>query len=439
MDVVAIDKKIKKPKARVLIGITGGIAAYKIPLLVRLLVQHQYKVKIIMTDAAKRFVTPETLSVLSKHPVYNSFFNENREWNNHIHLADWADIFVIAPATAHTLAKIAHGFSDNLLLLTYLSFPKTVLIAPAMDAEMWEHQTVQQNIECIKAKKNHYVLPVEYGELASGIKGWGRMMEPLDIFHHIQKHIALSSQFKNKKVLITAGATYEPIDPVRFIGNRSSGKTGIAIAEEFATRGAEVYLVHGYTNVPLPKHSSIHCIFADTAESMYQHCCHLFQLVDIAILAAAVADYTIVQPSVQKIKKQDEWTLHLKKTNDILKTLGAIKQTHQLLVGFALETENVIENARQKLLSKNADILFANICSAENPAFNADENELFLLNTHGEVKLLGKHKKHILAEKIVEELAHALKEKNKLYRHKKHTKNRMLLPYLNPQFKSSKF
>lgn len=387
----------------ILIGITGGIAAYKIPLLVRQLIQNNYNVKIIMTDDAQHFVTPETLSVLSKNPVYTSFFNEKREWNNHVHLADWADLLIIAPATANTLAKMANGYCDNLLMATYLSYTKKVLIAPAMDAEMWENEEVQNNIQKIKEKKHHIVLPVEYGELASGIKGWGRMIEPQEIFKYIQKVLVESNDLKGKKVIVTAGATYEPIDPVRFIGNRSSGKMGIAIAEELALRGAEVFLIYGNIQAKIPALQNIHSISAPTAESMYNECIRLFPESDVAILAAAVADYTPVNIADKKIKKnEDTFIIELKKTKDILKSLGEIKKPHQLLIGFALETDNLIENATKKIKTKNADIIFANECSKKNPAFNADENELIAIYKDGTIKNLGKHKKNILAEKIID-------------------------------------
>ncbi len=390
----------------ILLGITGGIAAYKIPLLVRLLVQKGYEVKIIMTNSALSFVTPETLSVLSKNPVYTSFFNEKKEWNNHIHLADWADIFVIAPATANTITKIANGYCDNLLMATYLSFTKKIIIAPAMDEEMWEHSTVQNNLNIISARKNHIILPVEYGELASGIKGRGRMTEPHHIFRHIEKIAQLSNQFRNKKILVTAGATYEPIDPIRFIGNRSSGKTGITIAEELAARGAKVFLVHSNIHIPLPKNPNIQNISTCTAQEMYNECINIFPLVDISILAAAVADYTPINTSSEKIKKSsEEIMIHLKQTKDILKTLGEQKKERQLLIGFALETNNTIENAEKKLLLKNADIVFANTCSEKNPAFNAEENELILIKKNGDIKNLGKHTKYILAEKVADEIA----------------------------------
>ncbi|GAB4447795.1 MAG: bifunctional phosphopantothenoylcysteine decarboxylase/phosphopantothenate--cysteine ligase CoaBC [Bacteroidia bacterium] len=387
----------------ILIGITGGIAAYKIPLLVRQLIQNNYNVKIIMTDDAQHFVTPETLSVLSKNPVYTSFFNEKREWNNHVHLADWADLLIIAPATANTLAKMANGYCDNLLMATYLSYTKKVLIAPAMDAEMWENEEVQNNIQKIKEKKHHIVLPVEYGELASGIKGWGRMIEPQEIFKYIQKVLVESNDLKGKKVIVTAGATYEPIDPVRFIGNRSSGKMGIAIAEELALRGAEVFLIYGNIQAKIPALQNIHSISAPTAESMYNECTRLFPESDVAILAAAVADYTPVNIADKKIKKnEDTFIIELKKTKDILKSLGEIKKSHQLLIGFALETDNLIENATKKIKTKNADIIFANECSEKNPAFNADENELIAIYKDGTIKNLDKHKKNILAEKIID-------------------------------------
>ncbi|GIV27283.1 MAG: phosphopantothenoylcysteine decarboxylase [Bacteroidia bacterium] len=402
-----------KRKYNILLGVTGGIAAYKIPLLVRLLVQEGYEVKIILTESAENFVTQETLSVLSKNPVYTSFFNEKREWNNHVHLADWADIMVIAPATANTIAKMANGYCDNLLMATYLSFTKKVIVAPAMDAEMWEHETVRINLEQLKSRKNHLVLPVEYGALASGITGWGRMLEPQEIFYHVQKVLTKSEELVNKKVLVTAGATYEPIDPVRFIGNRSSGKTGIAISEELALRGAEVYLVHGNVTTSLPKHPDIKCIKASTAQEMYDACVEIFPNMNAAILAAAVADYTPVSMADEKIKKTDDiFQITLKKTKDILKTLGELKRKEQLLVGFALETNNVIQNAQKKLVNKNADMIFANQCTEENPAFNVEENELILLKKNNEIKNLGKHKKFKLAEKIVDEIVIALNTKN---------------------------
>lgn len=403
---------MSKKKFNVLIGITGGIAAYKIPLLIRLLVQKEHEVKIILTENAEHFVTKETLSVLSKNPVYTSFFNEKREWNNHVHLADWADVLVIAPATANTIAKMANGYCDNLLMATYLSFTKKVIIAPAMDAEMWEHETVQIHLNQLKSRKNHIVLPVEYGALASGLTGWGRMLEPQDIFQHIQKILYKSEELIGKKALVTAGATYEPIDPVRFIGNKSSGKTGIAIAEELALRGAETYLVYGNVTAPLPHHPQIHCIQASTAQKMFDVCVEIFPQTQIAILTAAVSDYAPVTIAPEKIKKtEDIFQITLKKTKDILKTLGDLKKSEQLLIGFALETNNVIENAQKKLISKNADMILANECSPKNPAFSVEENELIILKPNNEIIKLGKHKKYVLAEKIVDEITNIIKVK----------------------------
>ncbi len=398
-----------KKKFNVLIGITGGIAAYKIPFLVRLFIQKGHDVKIILTESAESFVTRETLSVLSKNPVYTSFFNEKREWNNHVHLADWADIMVIAPATANTIAKMTNGYCDNLLMATYLSFTKKVIIAPAMDAEMWLHLTTQNNLYQLQHRKHHLILPVEYGELASGIQGWGRMLEPNEIFRHTLKILYQSQELLDKKFLITAGSTYESIDPVRFIGNRSSGKTGIAIAEELALRGAEVVLVHGNIQASLPVNTTIRAIKTETANEMFNECVKVFPEMHGAILAAAVADYTPVAMTNEKIKKtENTFQLTLQKTKDILKTLGTQKRQNQLLAGFALETNNVIENAIKKLTSKNADVIFANHCSDENPAFNVDENELIVVYKNKEVKNLGKHKKYILAEKIVDEIAQLL-------------------------------
>lgn len=395
--------KIRSSAGNVLIGITGGIAAYKIPLLIRMFVQKNYSVKVIMTENATQFVTPETISVLSKNSVYTSFFNEKKEWNNHIHLADWADVFIIAPATAHTLAKIANGYCDNLLLATYLSYTKKIILAPAMDAEMWESQAVQENIIKIKQKKNHIVLPVEYGELASGIQGWGRMLEPEKIFNYTEKILLTSNALSQKKILITAGATYEPIDPVRFIGNRSSGKTGIALAEAFAHRNAQVYLIYGNINTPLPHHPNIITHHTPTAQTMHEKCLELFPECNAAILSAAVADYSPVQISENKIKKsEDTLTITLKKNPDILQSLGKIKQEHQLLIGFALETEHLIENARKKMIAKNADVILANICTPNNPAFNTEFNEITILYKNGNTIHLNKQSKYQLAENIID-------------------------------------
>ncbi len=394
---------MSQKSTKILIGVTGGIAAYKVPLLVRLFVQNNYEVKVITTPDAEQFVAVQTLSVLSKNQVYTHFFNEKREWNNHVHLADWADIFLIAPCTANTLAKIAHGYCDNLLMATYLSYTKKIFIAPAMDAEMWEHETTQQNIDMVKNKINHIVLPVEHGELASGIIGWGRMLEPDKIFGYIHKYQQKREQLKNKTVLITAGATYEPIDPARFIGNRSSGRTGIELAKECADRGAQVILIHGNVTMKLPVNPNIICVFTPTAKAMFDTCINYAQEYDIAILSAAVADYTPKNITNSKIKKQaEEITIALEKTKDILKTLGERKKTNQLLIGFALETENVIENAKEKLQRKNADMIIANECSDRNPAFSTEENKITILDRKGNAKEFPKLNKHAIATVIID-------------------------------------
>ncbi|NCU06152.1 MAG: bifunctional phosphopantothenoylcysteine decarboxylase/phosphopantothenate--cysteine ligase CoaBC, partial [Chitinophagaceae bacterium] len=328
---------------KIVLGITGSIAAYKSILLVRLLVKDGAEVKVIMTPSAKDFVSPLVLSTLSKNNVITDLFDEN-SWANHVELGRWADLMLIAPLSCNTLAKMANGLCDNLLLAVYLSAICPVMIAPAMDEDMWKHPATKRNLQLLQSYGNK-LIPVEAGELASGLIGEGRMAEPESILQTVQAFFLSSSDFKGKQVLITAGPTYEAIDPVRFIGNHSSGKMGIALAEELANRGADVTLVLGPSQQQVTNHS-IKLIRVQSAAEMYEHCMNIFPECQLAIMSAAVADYTPVEPSNEKIKKQEGTIrVELKKTKDILASLGQIKKTDQWLVGFALETTNEKEYA----------------------------------------------------------------------------------------------
>jgi phosphopantothenoylcysteine decarboxylase / phosphopantothenate---cysteine ligase len=359
---------------KIVIGITGSIAAYKIPMLVRGLIKQGAEVKVVMTPAAADFVSPLVLSTLSKNEVIVELATNN-QWANHVQLGRWADLLLIAPASCNTLAKMASGQCDNLLLAVYLSATCPVMIAPAMDEDMWKHPSTKQNITILQSY-NHTVLPVEKGELASGLIGEGRMAEPESILSQIEIFFRSGSEFKGKKVLVTAGPTYEAIDPVRFIGNHSSGKMGIAIAEEFSKRGAEVVLVLG----PSAQQTSTYVkkvIRVQSAEEMYNICIKEFTDSTIAVMAAAVADYTPVKVENQKIKKAgDTFTINLKKTKDILSSLGKLKKKKQILIGFALETNNEKENAIGKLKAKNADAIILNSLKDANAGFGYDTNKI---------------------------------------------------------------
>ena len=343
---------------KILVGITGSIAAYKAILLVRELVKAGAEVKVVMTAAAKDFVSPLTLSTLSKNPVTIDLF-EGDSWANHVMLGRWADLFVIAPLSCNTIAKMAHGFCDNLLMATYLSATCPVTVAPAMDEDMWHHPATKANLGILE-KHGVTIIPVEKGELASGLFGEGRMAEPAAIISFIEKRFFLPADLINKVVLVSAGPTHEPLDPVRFIGNHSSGKMGIAIAEELSFRGAKVNLVLGPSSVTTYQ-KNISILSVKTAAEMYQACMQLFDASDIAIMSAAVADYRPAEMTTEKIKKTGEgMTLELVKTKDILQSLGDRKKAGQVLVGFALETKNEKDYARKKLLKKNADIIVLN-------------------------------------------------------------------------------
>ena len=364
----------------ILLGITAGIAAYKIASLVRLFVKNGAHVKVVMTPASKEFITPLTLSTLSKNPVLDSFTNEdddNEVWNNHVELGLWADIFLIAPATANTMSKMASGNSDNLLLAIYLSAKCPVYVAPAMDLDMYRHASSKTSMSTLQSYGN-IIIPAEVGELASGLVGAGRMAEPATIVKFIESHILEGLPLYQKKILITAGPTYEAIDPVRFIGNHSSGKMGFEIAKAASNLGAEVRLITGPTHQKISS-NLITVIPVVSAQEMYEQVHQFYENCDIAILSAAVADYKIKFISNQKIKKEEHsLTLELEKTQDILASLGKLKN-NQLLVGFALETDNEITNAIKKLKNKNLDLIVLNSLSDKGAGFGTNTNKVTLI------------------------------------------------------------
>ncbi len=391
---------------KILLGVTGSIAAYKAATLVRLLVKQGAEVKVIMSDGAQDFITPLTLSTLSKNPVYHQFvLNNQGEWTNHVDLALWADCLLIAPATANTIAKMAHGICDNLLLATYLSAKCVAFIAPAMDLDMYAHGSTQNNLNTLKSYGN-IVLPVANGELASGLIGAGRMIEPEEICSFLQAHLVTTQSLKNKKVLVTAGPTYESIDPVRFIGNHSSGKMGFAIAEEFARHGADVTLISGPTDLN-NINPNIKRIDVTSADEMYEKTVKAFAKSDIAVMSAAVADYTPEKVSITKIKKSgNELHLKLKKTKDILAELGKQKNKKQILVGFALETNNEVANAKQKLQKKNLDFIVLNSLRSKGAGFGFDTNKITIIDKAGvqtDYKLKSKTEvAHDIVQKVID-------------------------------------
>lgn len=367
----------------ILLGITGGIAAYKCANLVRLLVKEGAQVKVVMTKAAEDFVTARTLSVLSKEVVVTDFFDSNHTWNNHVALAEWADAMVIAPLTANSLAKLATGLCDNIVTACYLSARSKVFVAPAMDLDMYQHPTTKANLETLRRNGN-LVIPAESGELASGLSGEGRMAEPEHILDFVRKALAQDLPLSGKKVLVNAGPTYEAIDPVRFIGNRSSGKMGVALADAFAKAGADVTLVLGPSH-ERPKERNVTLVTIESAEEMYQACSRLFPEVAIAVLSAAVADYKPGTVAVSKIKKQEGgFSLDLVKTTDVLETLGRQK-THQILAGFALETDNLMEYAMTKIQKKNLDFIVANSAVEKGAGFGTDTNKVTIIDKHNKI------------------------------------------------------
>ena len=392
---------------KILLGVTGSIAAYKAALLVRLLVKSGAEVKVIMTKAAEEFIGAVTLSTLSKNPVYIDFIklDGSGRWNNHVDLGNWADVMIVAPASANTIAKMANGICDNLLLATYLSARCPVIFAPAMDLDMYSHPATAANIQKLIEHTNEMIHPGD-GELASGLIGEGRMAEPEDIIEFIDRSFSGSDDLIGKSYLVTAGPTYEKIDPVRFIGNHSSGKMGFEIAENIAANGGEVTLVSGPSKLQV-KHPNIKLIRVESASEMYKKCLEIFGFVDGAVMTAAVADYRPIKSSDSKIKKQiKSMTLELEPTQDILASLGKIKE-HQFLVGFALETDNEIKNAKKKLKSKNADLIILNSLNVEDSGFNVDTNKVWLveLNEITEMELMPKSEvAKVIVRKIIEEL-----------------------------------
>lgn len=383
----------------ILLGITGGIAAYKCAHLVRLFVKEGALVKVVMTKSSEEFVTSKTLSVLSKNEVITDFFDANNNWNNHVALAEWADAVIIAPLTANTLAKFATGICDNIVTACYLSARSKVFVAPAMDLDMYQHPTTKHNIDILRKNEN-LIIPAESGELASGLVGEGRMAEPENILNFVNQYFENDLPLTGKKVLVNAGPTYEAIDPVRFIGNRSSGKMGVAIADEFAKMGADVTLVLGPSH-QTPSEKSVSVIKVESAEEMFTTCQNLFTTSDIVILAAAVADYKPKTVADSKIKKKDaELVLELTKTTDILETLGKQKK-HQLLVGFALETENIIEYAKEKIKKKNLDFIIANSAIEIGAGFGVDTNKITIIDKHNKLHNFELKSKQDVAKDIV--------------------------------------
>ena len=385
---------------KILIGITGSIAAYKTIYLVRLLVKEGAEVKVVMTPSAKDFVSKLTLSTLSKNPVLVDLFDE-QSWANHVMLGRWADVMVIAPLSCNTMAKMAHGLCDNLLLAVYLSATCPVVVAPAMDEDMWHHPATKENLRKLESFGNQ-IIPVDKGELASGLYGEGRMAEPETILKFLAGNLFSEKKLSGKKAFVSAGPTYEPIDPVRFIGNRSSGKMGIAIAKELHHRGAEVVLVLGPSKIDLPA-NGIHIVKVNTAEEMFEACASNFKTADIGIMAAAVADYTPVNAEKEKIKKKENnVSLQLKPTTDILKTLGAKKKNKQVLVGFALETSNEKENALAKLKNKNADLIVLNSLKDEDAGFDVGTNKITIFEKGGKEFHFTTKSKQEVAKDIVD-------------------------------------
>jgi len=376
---------------KILLGVTGSIATYKTAYLIRELIKLEADVKVIMTSASTDFISPLTLSTLSKHPVAIDFIkNKNGEWENHVELGLWADLFIIAPATANTISKMAYGLCDNLLLASYLSARCPVWIAPAMDLDMFVHHTTKKNIQILEDHGVNIIEPT-FGELASGLEGKGRMEEPEVIANQIDALLNQSSNLKGKKIIITGGPTYEAIDPVRFIGNYSSGKTGVILADECAKRGANVTLVLGPSNQK-PKNSNIKVLRVNSAEEMFEAVKREWLQTDIGIFSAAVADYRVENISPKKIKKSsDSLTLNLVKNPDILLWAGQHKSNKQYLVGFALETDNEIENAQKKLVKKNLDLLILNSLNDKGAGFKHDTNKVTFVKpnnklTHFELK-----------------------------------------------------
>ena len=390
---------------KILLGVSGGIAAYKTASLVRLFIKAGAHVQVIMTPASKDFITPLTLSTLSRNPVYSSFYNqddENEKWNNHVELALWADLMIIAPATANTLSKMTNGSCDNLLVATYLSAKCPVYFAPAMDLDMYKHDSTISNFALLNQFGN-IIIPAETGELASGLSGEGRMAEPEHIVAFIENDLNSKLPLKGKKILITAGPTYEAIDPVRFIGNHSSGKMGFDLANSAASLGASVILISGPTHCKV-SNPLINLISVVSAEEMYQACHQFYANVDVVIAAAAVADYKPKNVALQKIKKAaDSFVIELEKTKDILASLG-LEKKNQFLIGFALETENEIENAKLKIQKKNLDLVVLNSLQDKGAGFGKDTNKITFIDKNFLVEAMELKSKEAVADDILNKI-----------------------------------
>ncbi len=387
---------------KILLGVSGSIAAYKSILLTRLLIKAGAKVKVVMTPSAKNFVTPLSLSTISKNEVHSELI-QNESWNNHVQLGRWADVMVIAPLSCNTLAKMANGICDNLLLATYLSATCPVVVAPAMDEDMWLHPVTKANLEKLNSFGNR-VIPVEKGELASGLYGDGRLAEPEHIISFLEVNFFFSKELTGKKALVTAGPTHEAFDPVRYIGNQSTGKMGVAIANELAQRGAEVELVLGPSSIEINT-PGIHVTRVQSAEEMYNACVEIFPGTQIAVMSAAVADYTPVSFSKEKIKKNsDTFTLELSRTKDILQALGEKKTSAQVLVGFALENKDEAAYAKKKLKTKNADMIVLNSLNDAGAGFGFDTNQVTIFEKNGAEIPYGQKSKQAVARDIVDRI-----------------------------------
>ncbi len=392
---------------KIVLGVTGSIAAYKAAFFVRLLVKEQAEVKVIMTNAAKDFITPLTLATVAKNPVLSEFVKgQGGEWNNHVELGLWADAMIIAPASANTIGKMANGLCDNLLLATYLSARCPVFVAPAMDLDMYQHPAVLSNLKKLKTYGNH-IIDAQHGELASGLVGTGRLAEPEHLVQQLNDFFDSRHSLSKKKILITAGPTYEAIDPVRFIGNHSTGKMGFAIAEEAANQGAEVILVSGPTHLQT-NHPAIKEIKVASGNEMYLASKQEAATSDINILAAAVADYAPKTVANQKIKKKsDDMTLELVKTTDIAKELGKTKRNGQINVGFALETNSEIENAQNKIAAKNFDLIVLNSLNDQGAGFGHDTNKISIIDNQNKIQHFELKSKKEVAKDII----HAIVDK----------------------------
>lgn len=389
---------------KIVLGITGSIAAYKACYLIRGLIKKGAEVQTVITPAGKEFITPITLSALTSKPVISDFFSQrDGTWHSHVALGLWADAMVIAPATASTIGKMAHGTADNMLITTYLSMKAPVFVAPAMDLDMFAHPSTQANLNTLRSYGNHIIEPT-CGELASHLEGKGRMEEPENIIKVLETFFSQQNDLAGKKILITAGPTYEKIDPVRFIGNYSSGKMGFALAEECARHGAEVTLISGPVSLSV-QHPNIHRIDVESAEEMFEAASRHYPNMDAAILSAAVADFTPAQRAQQKIKREkDDLILQLKPTRDIARTLGEMKRSDQKLIGFALETNDEAENARQKLKRKNFDFIVLNSLNDKGAGFQHDTNKVTIISETDTFPYPLKDK-HEVAADIVRHLA----------------------------------